>query len=111
MDLSETKNLPATDYAPAELDAPSKVLLGPALAIERDGWFPGDLENNCEARCAWTGITDAAGSGSSDLAHEAGMRFASALGFSHISQIFSWNDSKSKEQVLAKLRAVALGLA
>ena len=119
MDLSETKNLPKNDYTPAGLDGPSKLLLRAASLIERDGWCQNTLTSP-DGRMCLIGAVHYANVGRkiyqdaedgvvwTDLSTEAITRVDRALKMSaHL-----WNDDagRTKEEVVSKLRAVALGV-
>ena len=103
-----------TEKAPGELhERPhreiceeGRLLLKAADLIEADGWWDGSLES-AHGHCAWTAIAQAGGSVAGGW--EAGMRFASAIGVDGIDKIYAWNDARTKDEVVAKLRAVALG--
>ncbi len=134
MDHSEVKHLPKVDHAPAELDEPSRLLLKAADMIEQRGLKKGSLcddalaKGDAQGALCFRGALNTAMSGnaicwegwdSDGPAFEAERRMAVALGLKAC--IFSgdkalsipeWNNAsaRTKEQVIAKMRAVALGL-
>ena len=94
------------------LDEAGRVLMEAADFLEQRKWFPGEGRDCREAHCAWDAICLSQGSSMpTELSYNAGNRLAHALGLRRVSQIFTWNDAKdrTKEEVIAKLRAVALG--
>lgn len=115
MDLSETKNLKA-DHEPAKLNDDALVLLKAANIIERDGHHKGWICNGDNASgpvCLLGAILRAIAGSSADWtqkhpAHASVVRLGSLV---H-PQLAYWNDdpATTKEEVIAKLRAVALGL-
>lgn len=95
-----------------KLDDASRLLLKAADLIEREGWGDGD----CKERgyCAYAALVkaDDPDAISTSLSRDAAMRFSRSLGFmGAVTPIFRWNDSpeRTKEEVVAKMRAVALG--
>lgn len=109
MDHSEVKHLPRVDHTPAELDEVSRRLLRAAKKIEQSGWYDGKKKGGY---CAWAAIVCAEEErvAPDDIGKMAGERLVKSLGFNDISSVFPWNDRVGKDAVLAKLRAVALGL-
>jgi hypothetical protein len=109
MDHSEVKHLPKVDYTPAELDNVSRLLLKAAGLIEQHGlWCGGDAPG----RCVLGAIVEAEGHSSvlGKTGREAFGRVQNAIGVKSSSAVFKWNDANNKDGVVAKLRAVALGL-
>lgn len=110
MDLSEAKHLPKIDLTPAELDEPAKLMLRAAAVIERDGLWRGGLGGG--GQCIVTAMAGEAGLG--DVCQQAQKRIAATLpnpgGLYYADLIYQWNDSHTQAEVVAKLRAVALGL-
>lgn len=123
MDLSEVKHLPRVDHTPAELDEPAKLLLKAADLIEKYGlakWMTCDAEGRM---CLRGAIRVAGGAEkargitawwrSDDMEKEADARIRRSLGdrsdFGDTSA--DWNNAyeRTKDEVVAKLRAVALG--
>lgn len=107
----ETKIKPTTDYAPAQLDPASKLLLGAATALEQHGWCQDNEVDSSGAMCimgalqfAETGVKG--DEQLSDIRKECFKRLSAAMG----QGVRSWNDSRrrTKEEVVAKLLAVAL---
>lgn len=105
MDHSETKYLPRVDHAPAELDDASKILLKAAALIEESGWCQNAMFD--KGRMCALGAIGTAGR-YQQSAYDARDRLQSAL---HAG-VGAWNDvdGRTKDEVVAKLRAVALGL-
>lgn len=108
MDLSEVKKL----EQPAELDEGSRVLLRAAELIEQHGWVQGSAgEGHGHGFCVDHALVSAVG----ELAptclwsadHPSYRRLYRAVGMGPS----IWNDQpgRTKRDVLAKLRAVALG--
>lgn len=97
MDESIVKHL-----VPADLDEASRALLRAADYIETHGLAKASDPNYPKnAKCAYLAI------GNPDGVE----RLRNALGGHGIGAIFDWNDApqRTKEEVVAKLRAVALG--
>lgn len=107
MDHSEVKHLPKVDHTPDDLDEASKLLLKAADLLEIPGvWGQGSFSEKrvIGSHCAMTAIR------SLSKHYEAEQRFARAFG--GVLNVYEWNDTegRTKEEVIAKLRAVALGL-
>lgn len=96
----ETK--PKVDHTPAEMDEASLALLRAAAFLEESGLWG-------VQHCAWTAINCSA-HGITKM--EASARMFKALGADNVGGIFRWNDTvgRTQDEVVAKLRAVALGL-
>lgn len=116
MDRSEVKNLQKVDHTPAELDEASKILLRAAALIEEKGWCTGVFAS-AGRMCARGAIYRAAtGSPYPDYDCKAGVeaesRIAASVGGQHPCDVGGWNNARgrTKDEVVAKLRAVALGL-
>jgi hypothetical protein len=122
MDLSETKNLPKVDHTPAELDEPAKLLLKAANWMEKYGKCEG-IRVDSKGRVCVLGAIDRAGGfhpyGDMDpLWKKAVERLASAIppapNHAHSPTINAawWNNDPKRPgaEIVAKLRAVALGL-
>lgn len=114
--MEKTKNLPCTDYAPAELDESSRLLLRAANLIESNGFACGGaFEQHTGELCARGALYKAAMGdawagylGNDGRWDEAQKRLLSALGGSEPTDIGKWNNNSNKEAVIAKLRSVAL---
>lgn len=85
-----------------ELDETSQILMDAAALIEKHGFWKNGSGMN--GRCAMLAIADSARGRSHT---EARLRFTKAIDGSDIRDIYSWNDAHSKDEVVAKLRAVA----
>lgn len=114
MDLSEIKQLPKTDHTPAELDETSRILLNAANLIEERGHCKGAAQVG-DAFCLSGAISRAALDSfqeGSDWSLWRGHEEAMARLRTHMECPVAWNDrpERTKEEVVAKLRAVALGL-
>lgn len=115
MDHSEVKHLPKVDHTPAELDAASKILLKAAAVIEERGLAKGERCNAKGAMCVHGAIAFAAHGDphawEQDDGRLAVTRMVEAVdpGCGGAAQ---WNNARerTKDEVVAKLRAVALGL-
>lgn len=113
MDLSEVKHLPKVDHTPAKLDAPSKLLLKAAALIEKHGHCQtGSGQDEDGRMCVLVAIARIPGK---EGAHNTAVdRLTAAVphvrprGCLH--QVALWSDRTPTAEVLAKLRAVALGL-
>lgn len=113
MNMSETKNLRVT-HEPAVLDEPSKLLLKAAALIERVGWCQNSLRSKDGAVCMEGALATALGGSTKynlldgGIGEQTWKRLQRNLGTSP----WLWNDQKSntQDEVVAKLRAVALGL-
>src|SRR5437867_3333049 len=114
MDHSEVKHLPKVDHTPAELDDASKLLLAAAAIIERQGWCQCFIGTFGGQLCIEGALNVARGREpiamleGNEVTLEALLRVNKAVGAS----AFHWNDTpgRTKDEVVAKLRAVALGL-
>jgi hypothetical protein len=113
MDHSEVKHLPKVDHTPAELDAASRLLLRTAEVIERQGWCQCYIGIANGQVCLEGALMIAAGKTPESViipntvAGEAVSRVRASVGMG----AYQWNDKpgRTKEEVIAKLRAVALG--
>ena len=105
----KTITQPKVDHQPAVLDDASKLLLKAAAYLESKGWRCGSGDSGV---CAYEAIVyaDKPDAIQTPLATVAAERLAAALGCSEITGIFKWNDARgrTKDEVIAKLRAVAL---
>ena len=111
MDQSEVKNLlPKVDHTPAVLDEPAQMLLKAADVIEKYGHAKSTLGHISVGFCI-NGALNFAATGTSTNQTTAGnsakMRMMASLGGDQI----SWNNApeRTADEVVAKLRAVALG--
>lgn len=86
-----------------ELDEASQILMDAAALIEKHGFWKNG--SGLDGRCAMLAIAYIAKGRSYT---EARLRFTKAIGGSDVRDIYSWNDAHSKDEVIAKLRAVAL---
>ena len=104
MDHSEVKHLPKVDHSPADLDATAKTILMAASLIEERGWCQGEYSRNGRL-CMLGAIRVAEGSDDDASGAVARLRASMNVKFPH-----EWNDDpkRTKEEVVAKLRAVAL---
>jgi len=127
MDHSEVKHLPKVDHAPAELDEPAKLLMAAADVLENGGHCKAILYYG-DTHCVNGAILRASGwlpsynwpSVKSELcANEALQRLRVGLGLLRCEERRdSWRDTaawnnrpeRTQAEVVAKLRAVALGL-
>lgn len=104
---------PKTDYTPAALDEPAKLLLRAADVIEAQGWCQKFVGSRDGKVCLEGALMVAYGKSPTELIEasrvpmEASRRVRRAVG----TDAFRWNDEKgrTKDEVVAKLRAVALG--
>lgn len=105
MDHSEVKNFPKVDHTPAELDDLSRALLKAADYIERHGWQQEFLGCGGGPVCVLGGIYYA---NEGRYYITAAGRLMDSLG----GRADQWNDrpGRTQAEVVAKLRAVALGL-
>jgi hypothetical protein len=121
MDHSEVKHLPKVDHTPAELAEPAKLLLKAADLIEERGhckWVTcDDLGRLClrgALRAAESGGQDTSWWTAGDMALRADAIIRRTLGDESVDGDASaeWNnaDGRTPAEVVAKLRAVALGL-
>jgi hypothetical protein len=101
----ETK--PKVDHTPAELDDVSKALLAAADYIDKNGWIQEYLGSDVGPVCALGGIYYA-NYGRTGIYCDAAGRVMESVG----GRLDSWNDQpgRTKDEVVSKLRAVALGL-
>lgn len=118
MDHSEVKHLPKIDHTPAELDEPSRLLLKAAALIEERGHHKGSYSASNGMVCFRGALNIAAcgdpvGIPNAPGADEASIRFLQTLrregwGLGWL----EWNDApdRTRDEVVAKMRAVALGL-
>jgi hypothetical protein len=109
MDHSEVKHLPKVDHTPAELDAASKLLLKAADYVEKNGWCQHELQSGDGRVCIVGALSAVADEIFLVGTHSAAWtRLQKALN----KMAGTWNDTqgRTKEEVVAKLRAVALGL-
>lgn len=113
MDRIDEKLLqPKVDHTPAELDEASRIMLAAADVIERQGWcqlYVGDCAGPVcmeGALAIASGRTPNAILECLPVTSEALRRIRKAVG----EDAFRWNDMprRTKEEVVAKLRAVAL---
>jgi hypothetical protein len=113
MDHSEVKHL-KVDHTPAELDEASKLLLRAANLIEKRGLNNKDytfvhLDGSICVKCAITlsaGFPEDAGTSISPVTNYAYTRLWDATKACP----YDWIIGRSQDEVVAKLRAVALGL-
>lgn len=96
---------PKVDHTPAELDEASQVLLRAAALLDKPNqWGQGGSypEKVCGPHCVMTAIWSIPNN------EEAAARFREHLN----GAVFEWNDmpGRTKDEVVAKLRAVALGI-
>lgn len=112
MDHSEVKHLPKVDHTPAEFDEASRLLLKAAAEIEKRGWCQEALVNGAGNVCI-LGALNVVDSGSATVSPdnaaqtEAYLRLIDSIGC-----VSGWNNrfGRTKDEVVAKLRAVALGV-
>jgi hypothetical protein len=124
MDHSEVKHLPKVDHTPAEMDAVSRLLMRAADVIERDGWCQNNVLTE-DGRVCLVGAIHTANNKRFGRANdycdpwdensrEALVRMDRVLPkvADGIGACAVWNDTpgRTKDEVVAKLRAVALGL-
>lgn len=119
MDHSEVKHLPKVDHTPAKMDEPCRLMLSAASIIERDGWCQNSMTSPSGQVCLEGALLRAYGvkfdhhTGASQMPPNAVfdvlMTIKNRLGGT---RPFDWNDTpgRTKEEVVTKLRAVALGL-
>lgn len=108
MDHSEVKHFPKVDHQPAELDRVSRLLLKAADIMEVGGHCKGMAQDGA-AHCLSGAVSQAAfGFGSWGLWHGHNEAFERVR--ASIEDPISWNDdpARTKDEVVAKLRAVAL---
>jgi hypothetical protein len=121
MDFSETKHLPKVDHTPAELGEERRLLLKAADLMEARGHCKGRLatERFHGAVCLYGALYAAANHGDAwasgphiAKAGEAALLVRHALGLKNSYSEIDWNNApeRTKDEVVAKLRAVALGL-
>lgn len=112
MDMSEQKHL-TTDYAPAELDEASRVLLRAADLIERRGWCQNTLYTPDGALCIMGAFNAIATNNKWQFTADNPVWKAYERLYASLNneEPAVWNDEKhrTKFQVVAKLRALALG--
>lgn len=118
MDHSEVRHLPKVDHEPANLDDASRLLLKAADLIERWGLAKHTTCDEKGGMCVRGALRVAEGAkhaphepnfgDASAVAFEADRRLGVALGGDNPA---FWNNAKERkpEEVVAKLRAVALG--
>lgn len=115
MNLSEVKHLPKVDHTPAELDEPSRLLLRAAALIEEKGLCQSGPFVDSDGRiCFQCALKLGLGLGARemdvpDVWHQANQRMSVAVGHAP----FLWIERRdvTQEQVLSKMRSVALGIA
>ena len=92
-------------YLKPELDEASKVLLRAAEKIEREGWIQ-DMYSNEHGLCLLGALGYPLHEGRDEV-EEARLRLAMTIR----GPLTRWNDApgRTKEEVVAKLRSVALG--
>lgn len=119
MDHSEVKHLPKVDHTPEELDEASKLLLRAAALIEKHGWCQNYLISP-EGKLCFAGAMKVAAYGipfpsrpgaiqpTMEMAWD---RFEKAVGVKW-GRASKWNDEpgRTKDEVVAKIRSVALGI-
>lgn len=104
MDHSEVKHFQKVDHTPAELDETSRILLKAAALIEEKGHSQGTCGPGPQGPfCIISAIFYANGTRFSSSAEK---RIAAAVGNGYV----RWSDTSPAATVIAKLRAVALGL-
>lgn len=121
MDHSEVKHLPKVDHTPAELDEPSKLLLRAASLIETHGWCQYNVCDERGRMCV-NGALLKAYTGSPDWPDDqsvasnsyppaiASRRLAMAVGvLANHASVWNNEDARTKDEVISKLRAAALG--
>jgi hypothetical protein len=121
MDHSEIAHLPKVDHTPAELDAPARLLLRAAMWIEEHGWIQGTMEKR-QMACTLGALSLAAHEIEvlTGVIIDAEVRLKRRLPEPYSSDshdgslcaVAAWNDApgRTKDEVIAKLRAAALGL-
>lgn len=115
MDHSEVKHLPKVDHTPADLDKASRLLLHAASRIEERGHCQNG--NGLDEQGRMCVMVALGGSPQRDwsVIKEAELRLENALpahvpGSRSLRKIARWSDGTPTADVIAKLRAVALGL-
>lgn len=108
MNHAEVKHL-KVDHTPAVLDTASRVLLRAAEMLERDGeWGQGRFEPGVVIgrNCMILAVREVDGHSYEGAAERKLLR---AFGTTDAIAVFNWNDApeRTKEEVVAKLRAVA----
>ena len=109
MDHSEVKHLPQVDHTPADLDNDSRILLKAAYLIESNGLAKFERCNGL-GYCVIGAIGFAASGDSDDDYQPAIQRMVRGVGVADWWKLADWNndDERTPEEVVAKLRAVAL---
>ena len=124
MDHSEVKHLPKVDHTPAEMDEPRKLLLKAAALIEKHGLAKWTVCTPDGRLCLRGAIAVASGQSHSraevnwwhanEMAREADRMVRMSLGeeskYGDASADWNNDDRRTQDEVVAKLRAVALGL-
>ena len=111
---SEVKHFPKVDHTPANLDEESRLLLRAAEVIEHRGWCQNEYTTSDGRLCVLGAVKTARGlsprddEDADDLVEKACERLYNAVG----NRVHLWNDrpGRTQDEVVAKLRAVALGL-
>jgi len=104
----DTVVLPKVDHTPAELSDDAKGLLKAADIIEREGFYNGTRGSG--GQCTLSAIHKACGDGYNPLGVRLSNVFCKAMGFTVVSEIPVWNDKRTKDEAVAKLRSVALSI-
>jgi hypothetical protein len=113
MFLTDPQGDPLRWESDSTLDDASKLLLKAAALIEERGWCQREQESDDGRLCALGALHYADGNrpydGVSKLGQKARNRLCRAIGTDRVGS--QWNDvpGRTKEEVVAKLRAVALG--